>query len=68
MENESLARTAATAPIPFFNVFKWQFENTAIFNFQLSIFNSPRRAAMAVNDRRYGLVRARERGRSMTAL
>jgi len=21
------------------NVFKWQFENTTIFNFQLSIFN-----------------------------
>ena len=26
---------------PFFNVFRWQFENSDIFNFQLSILNSP---------------------------
>ena len=45
-------------PVPFFNVFKWQFENSTIFNFQFSIFNSPGRAAMAVNDRRYGRTRA----------
>ena len=31
----------SASPVPFFNVFKWQFENTAIFNFQFSIFNSP---------------------------
>ena len=38
-------RTAGHAsPVPVSNVFKWQFENTAIFNFQLSILNSPRRA------------------------
>ena len=34
----------AVPPVPFFNVFKWQFENT-------TIFNSPRRAA---NGRPYG--------------
>ena len=37
------------SPVPFSNVFKWQFENTTIFNSQLSIINSPKRAAMAVN-------------------
>ena len=29
-------------PRPLFNVFKWQFENSTIFNSQFSIFNSPR--------------------------
>ncbi len=30
---------AIRVPRPFSNVFKWQFENSAIFNFQFSIFN-----------------------------
>ncbi|MBR6120690.1 MAG: hypothetical protein IKQ04_10285, partial [Oscillospiraceae bacterium] len=47
-------------PVPISNVFKSQFENTTIFNFQLSIFNSHfarGRVHVAVNDRRYGGVR-----------
>jgi len=37
-------RTAGHAsPVPISNVFKSQFENTDIFNFQLSTFNSPER-------------------------
>ena len=32
----------SVTPVPFSNVFKWQFENTTIFNSQFSIFNSPR--------------------------
>ena len=30
-------------PVPFFNVFKWQFENTIILHSPFSIFNSPGR-------------------------
>ena len=48
------ARGNPSPPSPFFHVFKWQFENTTILNSQFSISNSPGRAAMAVNDRRYG--------------
>ena len=29
----------SVTPVPFFHVFKWQFENTAFFNFQFSILN-----------------------------
>ena len=35
------ARGNPSPPVPFFNVFKWQFENTEIFNSQFSILNSP---------------------------
>ena len=31
----------SASPVPFSNVFKWQFENTTILNSQFSIFNSP---------------------------
>ncbi|MBR6120479.1 MAG: hypothetical protein IKQ04_09215 [Oscillospiraceae bacterium] len=31
----------SVTPVPIFNVFKSQFENSDIFNFQLSIINSP---------------------------
>jgi len=51
---------AIRSPVPISNVFKSQFENTTIFNFQLSIFNSKfarGRVHVAVNDRRYGGVR-----------
>ncbi|MBR6119745.1 MAG: hypothetical protein IKQ04_05435, partial [Oscillospiraceae bacterium] len=51
---------AIRSPVPIFNVFKSQFENTDIFNFQLSIFNSRfarGRVHVAANDRRYGGVR-----------
>ena len=36
----------SVTPVPISNVFKWQFENTTIFNFQLSIFNSPAAGCM----------------------
>ena len=34
------------SPVPIFIFFKWQFENTIIFNFQLLIVNSPATGCM----------------------
>ena len=31
----------SVTPVPFFNVFKWQFENTSIFHFSFFIFHFP---------------------------
>ena len=36
----------SVSPVPISNVFKSQFENITIFNFQLSIFNSPAAGCM----------------------
>ena len=45
----------SVSPAPIFNVFKSQFENSDIFNFQLSIFNSPVGGEHVANNvRRYG--------------